>query len=749
MLERRRIRVEGIVQGIGFRPFVYRLAREERLTGSVLNDGAGVRIELQGGPEAIAIFAERLGRELPPGGSIRKTSVEALPVVAGEQGFVIEHSDAAGQLSMSLAPDRAVCAACVREMCDPADRRYNYPFITCTHCGPRYTIAVRLPYDRQTTTMARFELCPQCRREYTDPADRRYHAEPVACPRCGPKIWLAEPAAALPAAPPQAPPAQAVVAEAVRRLAAGQTVAVKGIGGFHLAVDARSEDAVSRLRALKRRPRKPFALMVRDLETARGLVQLGPADEALLESPAAPIVLAPRQSAAGVAPAVAPGLADLGVMLPYSPLHRMLFAGPLGALVMTSGNPAAEPITTDNDDARRRLCADAFLLHDRDIHVANDDSVLRSTGLGPVFLRRSRGCVPEPLAAGHLPPRAVLALGAELKVTVSTLCRGKLVVGRHLGDLDNPRAEAAFRQEVQRALEFGRIEPEAVAVDAHPDLHSTLYAEEAFRELPIFRIQHHHAHLAAVLVEHGVAPGVEAAGIVLDGLGWGPDGAIWGGEILRGGYARSERIGHLRYVPQPGGDRAALEPHRMATSLLREAGLGPGASAAYDERIAQICAKRAVSPLTSSTGRLFDAAAAILGVAPREQDFEAEAAARLEAAVDPRCTDAYPLPAEGGVLDTRVLFRALCDDRSELGVRAARFHHGMADGLAAVALGAGCELVALGGGCMANRVLLRRLVGTLRAAGRRVLWPSRLPPGDGGLSAGQAAAAACLLEEKG
>lgn len=751
MVERRRIHVQGVVQGIGFRPFVYRLAHEAAVTGWIRNDGSGVRIEVQGATGELDALAVRLERELPPGGRLDKVVTESLTVVERERGFSIVESAPSGDQRVSIAPDRFVCADCLRELGDGDDRRHRYPFINCTACGPRYSIAIELPYDRPSTTMASFVMCADCRREYQDPLDRRYHAEPIACPVCGPTVWLAAPGGnpAVDCLRPADPAAPVAIAEAIAALEAGRVVAIKGIGGFHLACDGHSARAVSRLRALKRRPRKPLAVMVRDLATARRLVVLDESAEALLRSPAAPIVLTPRRPRSGLAAEVAPHLHDLGVMLPYSPLHHLLFEGRFDALVMTSGNHPSEPITIDNREALERLPADLFVLHDRDIHVAVDDSVVRASDQGLLSIRRARGFVPGPLPADHLPRRSVLALGAQLKVTVTTLRGGELIVGRHLGDLDNPRAEAAFAAEVERMLRFGRVEPETVAVDLHPDLASTLFAEEHYGHLPLQRIQHHHAHLAAVLAEHRAEPDSVAIGIVLDGFGYGTDGAIWGGEVLRGGYRSFERVAHLRYVAQPGGDRAALEPRRMATSHLLDADLGGVGVAAFEERFASICAARAVSPWTSSAGRLFDAAAAILGVAPVEQDYEGEAAMRLEAAADAGCSDGYGLPMVQQTLDTRVLVRELVRDRAPTAVRAARFHNGLADGLAAAALRAGPEPVVLAGGCLANRLLLRRLRFRLAQAGRAVLMPRELPAGDGGLSVGQAASAACMLDDGG
>ena len=738
---RQRLLVRGTVQGVGFRPFCYRLAHEEGLLGGVRNSGWGVVIEVQGPEARLARFRARLATELPPPGRVERVAAEEVAPRPDADGFVIERSEPSSGARASLAPDGATCHDCLAELADPGDRRFRYPFVNCTRCGPRYTITTDLPYDRANTTMRGFPLCADCRREYEDPLDRRYHAEPVACPRCGPQAWLVRDPAAGVAPPVTGAEPAAAIDEAQALLRGGCVVAVKGLGGFHLACDARAQEAVARLRRDKRRARKPLALMVRDLETARRCVRLGPEDDALLRSSEAPIVVAPARPDSGLAPGLAPGLADLGVMLPYTPLHHLLLADGCDALVLTSGNDPAEPITTDDAAALAELPADGWLLHSRPIEVACDDSVVRTGQRGPVLLRRARGYVPRGLDASHLPDRRVLALGAELKVTLATLAGGELVVGRHLGDLDNPAAEAAFVREVGRMLAFSGVEPEVVAADLHPDLFSTVYAEERLAGLPCVRVQHHHAHLAAVAFEHGVRPGESVAGVLLDGVGYGPDGTVWGGEVLVGGYGGVTRAARLRPVPLPGGDRAAKEPGRMATSLLWDAGLpgGPG----WDEAVAALCPSEAVAPRTSSAGRLFDGVAALLGVAPDRQDYEGEAAMRLEAVADPACLDAYPLPLRDGELDTRALVVALLDDRAPVAVRAARFHNGLADGLAAAALGAGLDRVVLGGGCLANRLLAARLAETIEAGGGLPLLPRALPPGDGGLSAGQAAVAAC------
>lgn len=749
-MKRIRIVARGAVQGVGFRPFAHALARSLALTGATWNDARGAVVEVQGEAAAVDAFAARLVAELPPPGLVTSAEREDRPVIQGEASFVIAPSDATTATRLALAPDAATCPDCLRELFDPRDRRFRHPFLSCARCGPRATITRALPYDRPATTMAAFPMCEACAREYHDVTDRRHHAQPISCPRCGPRAWLVRRGGD--ASPPprrEGEDPAAAIDEARARLAEGAIVAIKGIGGFHLAVDARSETAVARLRAAKRRPRKALAVMARGLEVARALVDLDEASTKALASPAAPIVLAPARDAALLA-SLAPGLADLGVMLPYSPLHHLLLDGPIDALVMTSGNAPSEPITTDDADALAHLPADAFLLHDRAIHAAHDDSILRSRPRGPGMVRRARGFVPRPLDASALPRRRVLALGAELKVAIALLAEGDLVVGRHLGDLGDPAAERAFRAEITRLLEFARVAPEAVACDLHPDLASTLEAERAFADLPIVRVQHHHAHLAAVLIEHGVAPGEDVAAIVLDGYGHGEGGGAWGGEVLVGGYARARRVGHLREIALPGGDRAAREPGRMATSLLVEAGLERAGHPAFDARIASICGLAGVSPRTSSAGRLFDGIAALLGVAPAEQESEGEAAARLEAIADAGDHGAYPLPIDvtpGGlrVLDTRALVGALVADRAPVPVRAARFHDGLADGLAAAAIANGLARAVLGGGSMVNRRLAARLRARLEAAGIEVLEPRALPAGDGGLAAGQAAVAACIL----
>lgn len=749
---RQHIAVRGVVQGIGFRPFVYRLARELSLTGWISNDTVGAIIEIQGNRVGRESFLSRLRNELPPAGRIDDLAVKDILSETAEKAFTIKKSLSLTGHSVSLVPDRATCHQCIEEMRTLDDRRHRYPFVNCTHCGPRYTIVEALPYDRPNTTMHSFPMCDECRGEYENPEDRRYHAQPIACPACGPQCLFVEPKVRyqdLSFAGVRDSVSQ--IRRAIECLMNGKTVAIKGIGGFHLVADATSHGAINRLRRIKHRNRKPLAIMVKNVVVAQKIVILDDAGIDLLTSPAAPIVIAPRQKNCSLPQSLAPGIGELGVMLPYSPLHHLLFEPllesqqGLEALIVTSGNSPSEPITTSNRHALKNLNADAYLMHNRDIHVPSDDSVIRNSSPAPVFLRRSRGYVPDTLDAEFLPKRQVLALGAELKVTVSTLKEGRLSVGRHLGDMDNRAIEDEFIAEINRILSFEKVSPEAIAVDAHPDVFSAVFARQTFSSLPISRVQHHHAHFAAALVEHKMGPEERAVGIILDGFGYGSDHSIWGGEVLLGHLGSSSRVGHIRPFPQPGGDHGARYPGRMATSLLLEAGLEDRWSG-FDSQIASICRVRAVSPLTSSAGRLIDGAAALIGVAPNEQEYEAEAALLLEAIADPECQDAYPFPLSRNQLDFRELIGALLEDNADSPIKAARFLNGVADGFVAMALETGAKTVVLSGGCMANRILMKRFIKSITHHGARAIWPKVLPPGDGGLSAGQAACVAWRLE---
>ena len=755
---RTRLRVEGTVQGVGFRPHVYRLAQALGLSGFVLNDSSGVLIEVEGPPGAVGEFADRLAREAPPLAVLERIGAE--PVAAtGQSGFRIAPSVGDARADAPVAPDTATCPACLAELRDPADRRHRYPFINCTDCGPRFSIVRGVPYDRPRTTMAGFRMCPACQAEYDDPADRRFHAQPNACPVCGPELSLVDPSGARLAR------REAALAAAVDALRAGAIVAVKGIGGFHLACLAADERAVTALRARKHREDRPFALMAGDAGAAGALVALTPREEAFLLGPARPIVVARRRRGARVAAAVAPGSADLGVMLPYSPLHHLLL-GDLGEpLVLTSGNVSDEPIAFRDEDALGRIgaIADLFLLHDRPIETRTDDSVLRAVDRRgtPLLIRRSRGYTPAPLRLPIAAGRPVLACGAELKSTFC-LARGhRAWVSHHIGDLENYETLRSFGDGVEHFRRLFDIDPEIVAFDLHPDYLSTKYALDRPELEPVV-VQHHHAHLAACLAEHG-EPG-PAIGAIFDGTGYGTDGTVWGGELLAGDLTGFERAGHLHPVRLPGAAQAIREPWRMACAWLVAAGscaLAPPPAIAdrvdrrWWDRVAELCRTGLASPVTTSMGRLFDAVAALCGIR-LSVSYEGQAAAELEAACDPSEAAAYPLGLvrEGGqlVLDARETVVAAADDCAA-GVPAARvsarFHNAVAAATVAACIRLagerGLDTVVLSGGSFQNRVLLERVARDLRHAGVRVLVPERLPPNDGGISFGQAAVAAARL----
>jgi hydrogenase maturation protein HypF len=729
-----RARVEGTVQGVGFRPFVFRLAGELRLAGWVLNDERGVLLEVEGDGAAVEAFLARLAEDAPPLAAVERVERSRLRPT-GERGFRIAESVQAGEPAALVSPDSATCADCLRELFDPSDRRHRYPFINCTNCGPRFTIVRGVPYDRPLTTMAGFRMCAACRAEYEDPGDRRFHAQPNACPDCGPRLSMP-------------------LATAVGVLHDGGVLAVKGLGGYHLACLAASEPAVATLRARKRREEKPFALMALGLEAARALVELSRDEEELLAGRERPIVIARRRPGAAVAASVAPGKPDLGVMLPYTPLHHLLLADVGEPLVMTSGNVSDEPIAFDDEEARARLAgiADAFLGHDRPIHMRTDDSVVRATAPAPLMLRRSRGYVPGSLGLPVAAARPVLACGAELKSTFCLAKGERAWVGHHIGDLRNWETLRSFREGVEHFERLFAVAPEVVAHDLHPDYLSTGYALE--REgVELVGVQHHHAHLAACLAEHGESGPAVAA--TFDGAGLGPDGTVWGGELLLGDLRGFERAGHLWPVRLPGGDRAAEEPWRMACAWTTAAGMDADPPPAIDherwEGVRRLCRTGTAAPVTTSAGRLFDAIAALCGVR-LHVTYEGQAAIELESAAALDEWGAYPLPIVEGAqmaLDARELVRAAAGDLARgvtVPVVSARFHNGLAAGTAAacsaVAEACGLSTVVLSGGVFANRLLLERTAGRLEASGLRVLVPRRLPPGDGGVSYGQAAVAA-------
>jgi hydrogenase maturation protein HypF len=728
-----RARIEGTVQGVGFRPYVYRLASELECNGHVLNDARGVVVEVEAETAQVERFLARLPAEAPPLARIERVATEPVPVT-GKTGFAIVASPAAGEPSAAVSADSATCAECLEELFDPADRRYRYPFVNCTNCGPRFTIVLGVPYDRPLTTMAGFAMCPACAAEYEDPGDRRFHAQPNACPACGPRARLV------------GSDADDAVAAAADALQAGAILAVKGLGGYHLACRADDERAVAALRARKHREDKPFALMAHTVTAARALVELGTVEEALLVARERPIVLARRRAGADVAAAVAPRAPELGVMLPYSPLHHLLLADVGVPLVLTSGNVSDEPIAYRDEEAHERLAgiADGFLVHDRPIQTRTDDSVVRAVGGRALMLRRSRGYVPASIRLPVAARRHVLACGAELKSTFCVAKGDRAWVGHHIGDLQNFETLRSFTEGIGHFESLFAVTPEVVAHDLHPEYLSTKVALEREGVEPI-GVQHHHAHLAACLAEHGET-GL-AAGAIYDGTGYGSDGTVWGGELLIGDLRGFERVGALHPVRMPGGEAAIGQPWRMACAWLLVAGavtpaaLADAVDAERRDQVRELARTGLASPVTTSIGRLFDAVASLCGVR-HEVNYEGQAAIELEAVWDPAEDGAYPLGPE---LDARPTIAAVVDDLRR-GVTvpavAARFHNALADATADALAQCGVETVVLSGGVFANRRLLARTRAGLERTGLRVLVPERLPPGDSGISYGQAAVAA-------
>jgi hydrogenase maturation protein HypF len=756
---RRAVRVRGVVQGVGFRPFVFGLALRRGLAGFVRNVAGEVDVEVEGEEEPVEAFLAGLRAEAPPLARIASVEVRAL-APRGERGFAIRASDGGDRPGADLrlvSPDAATCADCERELFDPRDRRFRYPFVNCTSCGPRYTIIDDLPYDRAATSMAPFAMCEACRREYEDPRDRRFHAEPIACPACGPRLRF-EPGGAA---------GEDALLAALAAIRAGAIVALRGLGGFQLACDAAREEVVRRLRERKRRFGKPFAVMVRGLDAARALGEVGDVEARALAGPERPIVLLRRRAGADLAPSLAPGLATLGVMLPSTPLHHLLLEGVGRPLVMTSGNRSEEPIATANDEALARLAAiaDGFLLHDRGIRARYDDSVVRPIGRRAVPIRRARGLAPAPIALGFEAREEVLALGAHQK---NAFCFAKgrhAYLSQHVGDLENAETLAALRDALAAYRRLFRLAPRAVAHDLHPDYLSSEEARRIAREegLPLVAVQHHHAHLAACLAEHGRAG--PAVGLIFDGTGLGTDGAIWGGEVLLGGLGGFERRGHLAPVRLPGGARSIERPDRMALAHLLAG--APGRDDLHAEAARGLAPEeaRAVrrmvetgfqAPWTTSVGRLFDAAAALLGLGP-EARYEGDLACRLEALAD-SAPAAEPLPAsvsgagtpgdparmEPGPLVTALLERRLRGEDPRLLARA--MHEAIAamasEAALRVARAAALATVVLSGGCFQNRLLAEDCRARLEGAGLEVLVHELTPPNDGGIALGQAAIAA-------
>lgn len=762
-----RIHITGIVQGVGFRPFVYGLAKRYELNGWVRNTSAGVDIEVDGEQDILNAFVEALRDEAPPLSRIDELTT-SFQAPNGFRSFDIVHSEPVEGAFQPISPDVSICEDCLRELFNPSDRRYRYPFINCTNCGPRFTIIKDIPYDRSKTTMAPFAMCPDCEREYTDPLDRRFHAQPVACPVCGPQVTFQR------SNVPTSTRDDALL-ETRMALANGEIVAIKGLGGFHLACDATNAEAVGELRRRKLRVDKPFALMMPDIETIEQHCYVNEAEQELLQSGARPIVLLQRKTESPIAKECAPGQNTLGVMLPYTPLHYLLLEKGINfpdAFVMTSGNLSEEPIATGNDEAHERLTslADAFLMHDRDIHIRCDDSVVRvfpnrqstiknqKSDIYPI--RRSRGYSPFPVKLSiEVPP--LLAVGPELKNTFCITNKDYAFLSHHIGDMENYETLQSFEQGIEHFEKLFRVKPEAIAYDLHPNYLSTRYAlQRAEQEnLPTIGIQHHHAHIAACMAEHGLDGSHPVIGLSFDGTGYGEDGAIWGGEVLITNYLSYERAIHLDYFPLPGGDAAIKKPARTALALLWSLGMD------WDDRlapVAEFCAedrttlrtqleRKINTPMTSSMGRLFDAAAALAGVR-QSVNYEAQAAIEFEALADADEDGAYPFEWEQDRVQVRSAVEALIADvLSALPIPtiSAKFHNGLA-GLALnvcqhLRSTRGIEQIALSGGVWQNITLLRRTLSLLQGHGFVVYIHHQVPTNDGGLSLGQAAIAASRL----
>lgn len=746
---RSRFEVSGLVQGVGFRPFVYVTASELGLTGSVANSSSGVVVEVEGAPAAVAELGHRLAHAAPPLADVAEVTESRQPPHGGT-GFTIADS-ASGEGRTLASPDVATCDDCLRELADPADRRYRHPFITCTNCGPRFTIITGLPYDRAATTMAGFAMCDACRREYDDPANRRFHAQPIACPDCGPTLELIGDGA------------RAEGEDAVRGardlLARGLIIAVKGLGGYHLACDARNETAVAELRRRKQRGDKPFAVMVRDAEVADGLATMDAAERRLLTGDRKPIVLLPRADGERLGPSVAPGHPDLGLMLPYTPLHVLLLEAPgTDALVMTSGNLSGEPIVTDDDVAGVRLStiADAWLRHDRPIHVPCDDSVARFVTGVELPLRRSRGHAPLPVAL-PFDVDPVLAVGADLKNTCALASGRYAWLSQHIGDLDDLATQDGLTASEAHLEELTGVRPQTIVADAHPGYRSSGWARKHAGGREVRTVQHHHAHVASVMGEHGLGSDDTVIGVAFDGTGYGTDGAIWGGEVLVAGYKSFRRAAQLAYVPLAGGDASVLRPYRMALTHLWAAGIPWSgdipAVTACPETERGVLAHQLSTDLgcvpTSSMGRLFDAVSSLVG-ARHTVDYEAEAAIELESlARSEPPPEPYRFeitsPDGGPVLaDPAPVVRAVVDDvrRGEPASRvAARFHAGVATLVADLAdherRQTGLDVVVLAGGVFQNALLLDSSTQLLEVRGFTVLRPRLLPPHDGGIAFGQ------------
>jgi hydrogenase maturation protein HypF len=752
------VQTEGIVQGVGFRPFVYDLAVRHELTGWVLNDGRGVQIEVEGEADRVHSFISDLSCT-PPLAVVERQQVTYLPPV-GSTEFRIRESVAGEERFALISPDMALCEDCQRELFDPHDRRFRYPFINCTNCGPRFTIVEDIPYDRAKTTMVSFEMCPDCSREYHDPADRRFHAQPNACPVCGPQVKLLDATGGEVAS---ADP----ITKTIALLKAGKIVAIKGLGGFHLACDAANEEAVAILRGRKYREDKPFALMCRDIEVIEGICLMDDASRELLLSRERPIVILPQRAKAAIARSVAPAQRTLGAMLPYTPLHHLLFADGLASLVMTSGNISDEPIAYKDAEALKQLggIADFFLVHDREIHTRCDDSVVKPFRGKATFMRRARGYVPFPLRL-QCGGKSVLACGAELKNTFCLTKGSYAFLSHHIGDLENFETMRSFEEGIALMKRLFQIEPECVVHDLHPDYLATRYALEYARRVGVPRIgvQHHFAHALSCMAEHGLEGPLLA--VVMDGTGYGEDGTVWGGEFLRVKVDGYTRLGHLRTIPLPGGDRAAKEPWRMAATYLDQVyGKAEDAGIPFtqDLDLARWSLLREAmlsginAPLCSSTGRLFDAVSALLGLRGRV-NYEGQAAIELEQMAQPGEEGKYPfeITEEEGifVLNPDPVIAAIVEaiKKGETpGIISARFHNSLARAIAQMAIlmreATGLSEIVLSGGVFQNHLLMARAWDLLEGEDFKVYIHHKVPPNDGGIALGQAFHAVRLGED--
>lgn len=758
---RRSYKINGIVQGVGFRPFVYRLANELEFSGWVRNSPAGVEIEIQGTKKSLLAFEHALYNDAPPLAVISSISTDDIPSIAEVSFRILPSSD--GKSDIQIAPDSSICADCLRELFDSADRRYRYPFITCTNCGPRYSIITGIPYDRPKTTMAVFPLCPDCLSEYSDPLNRRFHAQPIACHACGPQVSL------LSSTGDEIEVRDSAVSQAIQLLKDGSILAIKGIGGYHLAVDACNHDAVRKLRERKKRDEKPFAVMAPNLEAARKLALMDDMEERLLTSPEAPIVIVRKRQNTLLSTLIAPNNDWLGLMLPYAPLHHLLFSShpsPLiphpsfTALVMTSGNISDEPVAFEDDDALLRLAdiADNFLIHDRPIYIRSDDSVMRVFQGRPLFYRRARGYAPRAVKLPFsLPP--MLATGAELKSAICLANGDRAVLSQHIGDLKNDSTNNSFIHTISHLSEVMEIRPQLIACDLHPDYLSSRFAEES--GLPLVKVQHHHAHMASCMAENGLDG--EVIGVVFDGTGYGADGAVWGGEFLVGGYDTYRRTAHFRETPLPGGDAAVTEPWRMAMSYLYQA-YGEAAFT-MDHPVARQLTdmeqglfagmlRRGInSPLTSSCGRLFDAVAALLNLR-HKVSYDGQAAIELEAIAETALDEgsySYKILFHADApsqLDFSPMFPDILADIDaalQSAVIARRFHVTVASAATDICLhiadSTGLDRVILSGGVFQNRLLSEMVYTSMTKNGLQVFTHRLVPPNDGGIALGQAAIA--------